>query len=98
MNEELLTSDARKDRLIGTRDYNGNYLSNVNRFYRRLPATNEEMRIPVLIEEIKRIQKRIQYEESRGMTLSAKEKSIAILVRGKLAGRYDSYRLCPSRN
>ena len=81
LDEELLTYDARKDRLIGTRDYNGNYLSNVNRFYRRLPAVNEEMRIPVLIEEIKRIQKRIQYEESRGMTLSAKEKSIAILVR-----------------
>ena len=81
LDEELLTYDARKDRLIGTRDYNGNYLSNVNRFYRRLPAANEEMRIPVLIEEIKRIQKRIQYEESRGMTLSAKEKSIAILVR-----------------
>ena len=81
LDEELLTYDARKDRLIGTRDYNGNYLSNVNRFYRRLPAANEEMRIPVLIEEIKRIQKRIQYEESRGMTLSEKEKSIAILVR-----------------
>ena len=81
LDEELLTYDARKDRLIGTRDYNGNYLSNVNRFYRRLPAANEEMHIPVLIEEIKRIQKRIQYEESRGMTLSAKEKSIAILVR-----------------
>ena len=81
LDEELLTYDARKDRLIGTRDYNGNYLSNVNRFYRRLPAANEEMRIPVLIEEIKRIQKRIQYEESRGMTLSAQEKSIAILVR-----------------
>ena len=81
LDEELLTYDARKDRLIGTRDYNGNYLSNVNRFYRRLPAANEEMRIPVLIEEIKRIQKRIQYEESRGMKLSAKEKSIAILVR-----------------
>ena len=81
LDEELLTYDARKDRLIGIRDYNGNYLSNVNRFYRRLPAANEEMRIPVLIEEIKRIQKRIQYEESRGMKLSAKEKSIAILVR-----------------
>ena len=81
LDEELLTYDARKDRLIGIRDYNGNYLSNVNRFYRRLPAANEEMRIPVLIEEIKRIQKRIQYEESRGMTLSEKEKSIAILVR-----------------
>lgn len=81
LDEELLTYDARKDRLIGTRNYNGNYLPNVNRFYRRLPAANEEMRIPVLIEEIKRIQKRIQYEESRGIRLSAKEKSIVILVR-----------------
>lgn len=81
MDEELLTYDADKDKLIGTRDYNGKYLDNVNRFYRRLPATNEEMRIPVLVEEIRRIQKRIQYEESHGMKLSAKEKSIAILVR-----------------
>ena len=81
LDEELLTYDAGKDRLIGTRDYNGKYLANVNRFYRRLPATSEEMRIPVLVEEIKRIQKRIQYEESHGMKLSAKEKSIAILVR-----------------
>lgn len=81
LDEELLTYDADKDKLIGTRDYNGKYLDNVNRFYRRLPATNEEMRIPVLVEEIRRIQKRIQYEESHGMKLSAKEKSIAILVR-----------------
>lgn len=81
MDEELLTYDAAKDKLIGTRDYNGDYLSSKNRFYRRLPAANEEMRIPVLVEEIKRIQRRIQYEESRGIKLSAKEKSIAILVR-----------------
>jgi len=81
LDEELLTYDAGKDRLIGTRDYNGNYLANKNRFYRRLPAASEEMRIPVLVEEIKRIQKRIEYEESHGMKLSAKEKSIAILVR-----------------
>lgn len=81
MDEELLTYDAAKDKLIGTRDYNGRYLSSRSRFYRRLPAENEEMRIPVLVEEIKRIQKRIQYEESHGMKLSAKEKSIAILVR-----------------
>lgn len=81
MDEELLTYDAAKDKLIGTRDYNGRYLSSKSRFYRRLPAENEEMRIPVLVEEIKRIQKRIQYEESHGMKLSAKEKSIAILVR-----------------
>ena len=81
MDEELLTYDAAKDKLIGARDYNGRYLSSKSRFYRRLPAENEEMRIPVLVEEIKRIQKRIQYEESHGMKLSAKEKSIAILVR-----------------
>ena len=81
MDEELLTYDAAKDKLIGTRDYNGKYLTSKSRFYRRLPAANEEMRIPILVEEIKRIQKRIQYEESHGMKLSAKEKSIAILVR-----------------
>lgn len=81
MDEELLTYDAAKDKLIGTRDYNGDYLSSKNRFYRRLPAANEEMRIPVLVEEIKRIQRRIQYEENHGIKLSAKEKSIAILVR-----------------
>jgi len=79
--EELLTYDPAQDKLIGTRDYNGRYLSSKNRFYRCLPATNEEMRIPVLVEEIKRIQKRIQYEESQGIKLSTKEKSIAILVR-----------------
>ncbi len=81
MDEELLTYDAAKDKLIGTRDYNGKYSGSKSRFYRRLPAANEEMRIPILVEEIKRIQKRIQYEESHGMKLSAKEKSIAILVR-----------------
>lgn len=81
LEEELLTYDTAKDKLIGTKDYNGKYLSSKDRFYRCLPAANEEMRIPVLIGEIKRIQKRIQYEENHGMTLSAKEKSIVILVR-----------------
>lgn len=78
---ELLTYDASKDKLIGTQDYNGNYLDSKNRFYRCLPAASEELRIPILAEEIKRIQKRIQYEENHGMKLSATEKSIAILVR-----------------
>ena len=81
MEDELLTYNPDDDKLIGTRDFNGNYLAKKDRFYRRLPAANEEMRIPVLVEEIKRIQKRIEYEESHGMKLSAKEKSIAILVR-----------------
>lgn len=81
MDDELLSYDENKDKLIGTRDYNKDYLSNTSRFYRKLTATSEEMRIPVLAEEIKRLQKRIKYEESKGQKLSAKEKSIAILVR-----------------
>lgn len=81
LDEELLIYDSAKDKLIGTRDYNSRYLFSKSRFYRRLPAASEEMRIPVLVEEIKRIQRRIQFEESNGMKLSAKEKSIAILVR-----------------
>ena len=81
MDEELLTYDTDKDRLVGTRDYNGRYLSSPSRFYRRLTAANEEMRIPVLVEEIKRIQRRIRYEEENGAKLSATERSIAILVR-----------------
>lgn len=79
--DELLTYQEDQDRLIGTRDYNGSYLARKDRFYRRLTAADESRRIPVLVEEIKRIQNRIQYEESRGQKLSAKEKSIAILVR-----------------
>lgn len=61
LDEELLTYDARKDRLIGTRDYNGNYLSNVNRFYRRLPAANEaRCHIPCFLSKKQTNQKRIQ--------------------------------------
>ena len=81
LEEELLTYDTGKDKLIGTRDYNGNYLAKTNRFYRCCPAESEEKRISVLIKEIERIQRRIQYEENNGLKLSAKEKSIAILVR-----------------
>lgn len=79
--DELLSYEANKDRLIGTKDYNGEYLSNKSRFYRRLSAINDEQRMPILVEEIRRLQKRIQYEEEHGKKLSSKEKSIAILVR-----------------
>ena len=79
--DQLLTYEKEHDRLIGTRDYNSYLVADPRRFYRRLSAANEELRIPVLIEEIRRIQKRIQYEEAHGLKLSAKEKSIAILVR-----------------
>ncbi len=79
--DELLVYDAAKDSLIGTRDYNGNYLSDKTRFYRCLRSADEASRINELVKEIERTQRRIAYEESHGMKLSAKEKSIAILVR-----------------
>ena len=42
---------------------------------------NEDLRIPALADEIKRLQRRIRYEEQHHITLSDKERSIAILVR-----------------
>ncbi len=80
--DELLTYDVSKDKLIGTKDHNGEYLANKTRFYKCLTAINEGQRIPVLVNEIRRIQKRIDYEvNKKGKQLSQKEKSIAILVR-----------------
>lgn len=76
----LLTYE-KEDRLLGTKDYNGQYVNDISKFYRCLPATSDEMRIPTLVEEIKRIQRRIRYEEDHGAKLTPKEKSIAILVR-----------------
>ncbi|MBQ8514251.1 MAG: UvrD-helicase domain-containing protein [Ruminococcus sp.] len=80
--DELLTYDASKDRLIGTRDYNGYISSCKERFFRKLSIENDALRIPALVEEIRRLQKRIQYEEEQlHRKLSPKERSIAILVR-----------------
>lgn len=80
--DELLTYDVDEDRLIGTKDYNGEYLADKTRFFKCLTATNESQRIPKLVEEIRRIQKRIDWEENKkGKKFSPKEKSIAILVR-----------------
>ena len=72
-------------KLQGTRDYNG-YIKKHSRkdrpyYYRRIPITAEEYRIPALVEEIHRLQKRIDYEEKIGFSSNDKEKSIAILVR-----------------
>ena len=80
-NDQLLTYNKRIDQLIGTKNYNGYLASDPQKFYRRLLAANEDCRIDLLVKEIQRIQKRIQYEENHGMHLSIKEKSIAILVR-----------------
>ena len=72
-------------KLQGTRDYNGYIKKHVKKdvpyYYRRIPITSEEFRIPALVEEVHRIQKRIKYEESSGFSLKNREKSIAILVR-----------------
>lgn len=80
--DELLTYDKNTDCLIGTKEYNSYLKATPNRFYKKITITGDEMRIPALVEEIKRIQKRISYEEtSKGIKLSPKERSIAILVR-----------------
>ena len=78
--DELLAYSAAVDKLIGTRDYNG-YIKQSDKYYRGIPIAKEELRVPALIEEIDRLQKRMAYEEAHGQQLSAKEKSIAILVR-----------------
>ena len=69
------------DRLIGVRDYNGYLERHKDKFYRCLSIRNENERIPALIEEIRRIQRRVQYDTEQGRTLYGKEKSVAILVR-----------------
>ena len=78
--DDLLTYKA-EDRLLGTRDYDGYLAAHPDKFFRKITASQDNLRIPLLVEEIKRIQKRIAYEESQGTKLSSKEKSIAILVR-----------------
>lgn len=75
------------DRLIGSRDLNG-YIHEMTqnapqkRYYRHITISSEETRMTALIEEIKRLQKRIRFEsDQRGERLSPKKKRIAILVR-----------------
>ena len=72
------------DRLLGTRDYNGylaKYKSYKKAVYHCISIQHESEQISKVIEEIQRIQRRIRYETEQGQTLSAKEQSIAILVR-----------------
>lgn len=80
--DKLLTYDKSRDCLIGTKDYNSYLLPQKNRFFKKISVANDALRIPALAEEIKRIQRRIQFEEKRQhMRFSDKERSIAILVR-----------------
>lgn len=80
--DKLLTYEVQNDKLIGVKDYNG-YLGNrKDRYYTSITILNEAMIIPTLVSEIKRLQRRIQWEEAnRPGKLSPEEKSIAILVR-----------------
>lgn len=78
--KKLLNYSA-SDRLIGVCNYNDYLINKKNLFYRELSINSEDLRIPTLVKEIKRIQIRIQYEAEHGINSSAKEKSIAILVR-----------------
>lgn len=75
----MLTYGA-KDQLLGCRQYN-DYCDRIDQFYKQRVFAGEERRIPVLIDEIGRLQRRLKYDEDKGKTLSPKEKSIAILVR-----------------
>ena len=67
------------DRLIGIRDYNRGI--NQSEFYKKILIAAEEERIPAVFEEVRRIIKRIKSIEEQGVTLSDKDKEIAILVR-----------------
>lgn len=78
---ELLAYHSAQDRLLGTRDYNGYLGDKPDKFFKRLPIPDEAQRIPTLVEEIRRLQRRISYDLQQGRALSAEERSIAILVR-----------------
>jgi len=85
--DELLTYQRDSDRLIGSKDLNA-YIHEMTqhapqkRYYHHIAISNEGMRIPALIQEIKRLQKRIRFEIiQRKELLSPEEKRIAILVR-----------------
>lgn len=77
--EDLLAYKPLNDKLIGTKSFNEGLAP--SKFYKHIPIQNEESRLPALFEEVKRIGRRIDYEQSNGKSLSAKEKSIVILVR-----------------
>ena len=81
---ELLDYQAEVDSLIGTCDYNGyqaSYPGWPDKFFSRLEIQRDNQRMQAVIGEIIRLKKRIQYEAGKGMTLTQRERSIAILVR-----------------
>ena len=78
--DQLLTYEQNRDRLIGSRNFNV-YIKNPKKYFTHIPIQNESERIPALIHEIQRIQKRIAYEEGKPQAVAPKYRSIAILVR-----------------
>lgn len=67
-------------RLIGTRSYNSSHP--VEEFYKKISILNEDERLSVLFDEVKRQKKLIEdIEKKNGKRMSDKEREIAILVR-----------------
>ncbi len=82
--DDLLSYSSLKDRLIGTQQYNSYspaLKADKSKYYHCSIIQNESERIQALRDEINRIQRRIDYEETHGHKLKPTEKSIAILVR-----------------
>lgn len=82
--DELLSYSPEKDRLIGTQSYNAYsplLRASKEKYYHCTSISNESTRIKAIVDEIRRIQARITYEEAQGQKLKPVEKSIAILVR-----------------
>ena len=77
--DELLPYQPTRDKLIGTKDYNAALAP--SKYYKRILIDNERYRFPALFEEIRRLERRNAYDLKQGQRLSAKEKSIAVLVR-----------------
>lgn len=77
--EELLSYSG-SDKLYGLKNYN-EYIQDKSRYYKCITVESEDQVFSSVADEIKRLQRRIQYEDATGRNPSSKAKSIAILVR-----------------
>ena len=78
--DQLLSFEPNQDKLIGSRSFN-DYIKDPKKYYHHISIQNENERIPALIDEIQRIQRRIAYEEGKPQAVAPALRSIAILVR-----------------
>lgn len=76
---DLLKYIPEQDQLLGTKQLNQNIQT--KQFYTQLHIRNEDERMDVLFDEIKRIQEWISEDIENGVKLSEEDKTIAILVR-----------------